>query len=396
MSKDISPFSPGKPVSPEFFVGRTDQRKLLERALRQAQAGSPQYLFLTGERGIGKSSLAHVGRQLAEAEFDFIGAQAQLGGAESLGEVCRRLYQAMLSQLPEKYLYEKVVKLFGDYIDKVTLFGFGIEFKKDQATRDSLAEDFLSLLFQVGKIIKESGKKGIYLVADDLNGIAANSQFAHFLKSTVDQIAVGNMRNFPWVFSLVGIPERMDDLKNQQPSIDRIFQPIELTLMNKADAVKLFEQSFNSVEMTWDADALDYMATAAGGHPVMWHELGDAVFWENQDMHIDRDDVYRGLNIACENVGRKYLARPLYDEIRSQSYQKILEYIASLELNPPYIRRVDAKTALSGNDFKSFDNFIRKMRERGIIRNVPGEQGVYQFTNLLFHLYVIMRSQQQV
>ena len=85
MSKERSPFTPGQPVSPEFFVGRKEQVKLLTRAIQQAAAGAPQYLFVTGERGIGKSSLASLAREIAEKEHAFVGAHALLGGARSLG-----------------------------------------------------------------------------------------------------------------------------------------------------------------------------------------------------------------------------------------------------------------------------------------------------------------------
>lgn len=390
--KDRSPFFPGRPVAPEFFVGRKDQIQLLKRAVRQAGAGSPQYLFITGERGIGKSSLVFLAGQLAEREDGFISAQCQLGGADSIGETCRRMYQALLSQIPpvEKNLFEKIHKVFEKYTEKIDLFGIGVELKKDTESRQSLAENFLPLLFQIGHVIKEGGKKGIFLAADDLNGIAGNTQFAHFLKSMVDQIAVGPQRNFPWVFSLVGVPQRMEDLKSRQPSIDRIFSPIELSLMEREDAVAFFEQSFRSVDHTWEPEALQRMAVLAGGHPVMWHEVGDAVFWEDQDGHIDISDMHRGLNVACENVGRKYLARPLYEELRSKVYQNILTHIGSQESS--VLKRAEVLRKLRPAEAKNFDNFIHKMRKLGVIKNIPGTRGEYEFVNFLYYFYIALRT----
>jgi len=390
MTKDRSPFFPGKPVSPELFIGRGQQVRLIRRALTQARNGSPQYLFITGERGIGKSSLASLGRELAEKEYGFIAAQALLGGADSLGEACRRLYQAIVSQLPEKSLIEKIRGIFEEYVERVDLFGIGVEFKKDEGTRASLVENFLPLLVRVGQVAKTSGKSGVFLVADDINGVATDRRFANFLKSTIDQIAVGPDRGFPWVFVLVGVPERMDDLKARQPSIDRIFQPIELSLLEEREAAEFYKHSFGSVDHTWTDDAIRTMAVVAGGHPVMWHELGDAVFWEDQDSHIDLDDVSRGLDVASENVGRKYLARPLYDELRSEVYQNILQYVGSL--HTPVIIRSEARQELPDKESKNFDNFVRKMRELGVLKNVAGKRGVYAFTNLLYHFYVMLRS----
>ena len=207
---------------------------------------------------------------MAEKEFGFVGAHALLGGADSLGEVCRRLYQALVTQLPDKNLIDKAKKIFGRYVDKVDLFGLGVEFKKDDQTRTSLAENFLPLLAEVRQAFAEFGRKGILLIADDLNGVAQEAKFAHFLKSTVDQMAVGPMRQFPFVFILVGVPERMDDLKKQQPSVDRIFEVIELALMTKDESGKFFQTAFDSVGVTYETYPISWMSEEGGwvsGHP---------------------------------------------------------------------------------------------------------------------------------
>jgi len=390
MTKDRSPFFPGKPVSPELFIGRGQQIELIERALRQARAGSQQYLFITGERGIGKSSLASLSRQLAEKEAGFVAAQALLGGAHTLEEACRRLYQAIVSQLPEKSLMEKVRTVFDKYIEKVNLFGIGVEFKKDEATRKSLAENFLPLLWRVGQIAAAAGKKGLLLIADDINGVAADPKFASFVKSTVDQIAVGPMRQFPWVLVLVGVPERMEDLRRHHPSVDRIFQPIELSVMDADTARVFYERAFRTADHIYDDAAIALMTSLAGGHPVMWHELGDAVFWEDQDERISVEDVRRGLYLAADSVGRKYLKRQLYDELRSDVYRKILSYIAGL---PPgsAIGRQEALQALPNKEAANFDNFIQKMRRLGVVR-LGDRRGEYRFTSFLFQFYVFLRA----
>lgn len=58
MSKDYSPFTPGQPVPVEFFVGRSEEVRHLLDQVNAATTGKLRVGFLTGERGIGKSSLA--------------------------------------------------------------------------------------------------------------------------------------------------------------------------------------------------------------------------------------------------------------------------------------------------------------------------------------------------
>ena len=64
-SKGKSPFYPGQPVPIEFFIGRIDEIGRVTRSLSQVETGKPRAIFLTGEYGIGKSSLAGFMRRYA-------------------------------------------------------------------------------------------------------------------------------------------------------------------------------------------------------------------------------------------------------------------------------------------------------------------------------------------
>jgi hypothetical protein len=393
MSKERSPFSPGKPVSPSLFMGRQEQLKLVDRAIRQAGAGSPQYLFITGERGIGKSSLAGIALELAKREHGFVGAHAQIGSASTLEEACRRLYEALVAQISEKPLIDKVRGIFQQYISRVDLFGIGVEFKRDDSTRQDLTIHFLSFLAQTGKAVLDSGRRGILLIADDLNGVTRDPRFAMFLKSTVDQIALTKMREFPWVLALVGVPERMDDMREAQPSVGRIFQPIELALMDQEAAKVFYERAYRSVDHTWDDAALDFMSRTVGGYPVMWHELGDAAFWYDDDQHISMRDALEAMVRAAENVGSKYLKRPLYDELRSDVYRGILRFLAERSARLDLGKHFTFTRSEALKQARNLDNFINKMRKLGVLRVVRGHRGEYEFTSFLFEFYVMLQSQ---
>lgn len=82
-----SPFSPGRPVQPEYFVARIAEIQRLERAIRQTLAGRNENIFITGERGIGKSSLARFVRYVAEKEYNLVGTHCCLGGIANLQEM---------------------------------------------------------------------------------------------------------------------------------------------------------------------------------------------------------------------------------------------------------------------------------------------------------------------
>ena len=66
----INPFRPNSPVAPGMFVGRIDELQALEQSLVQTRAGQPKHFMLTGERGIGKTSLLNYLRWVAQGEID--------------------------------------------------------------------------------------------------------------------------------------------------------------------------------------------------------------------------------------------------------------------------------------------------------------------------------------
>lgn len=76
----------------EFFVGRVKEIERLRSLVRAAALGRFRIGFVSGERGIGKSSLVSFTRHLAERDEGAAGAHVFLGGVTSLGEMVRRTF----------------------------------------------------------------------------------------------------------------------------------------------------------------------------------------------------------------------------------------------------------------------------------------------------------------
>jgi len=211
-----SPFAPGKPVPIEYFVGRINEINRLQRAIHQTSGGRNENISITGERGIGKSSLASFARFLAIKNYDFLGVHCSLGGIRDLEGMIRIVFQRLFQEASEKSIRVRLKELLGKFIKGVDLFGISVEFTSDHAQLRTLVENFLPFLREIYYNIREQ-KRGILIILDDLNGITAQSDFAHFLKSFVDEIAV-SQEPIPILLILVGIEDRREDLIKFQPS----------------------------------------------------------------------------------------------------------------------------------------------------------------------------------
>jgi len=380
-----SPFSPGRPVQPEYFVARIKEIQRLERAVRQTISGRNENVFITGQRGIGKSSLAGFIRWLAEKEHSLIGSHCYLGGVRSLEGMMGVIFQRLLQDCTDKSLFDKLKEVFGGYIKELKLFGVGVEFTTDKNELRTLVDNFLPVMRNIYDRIQSNGKKGLILILDDLNGISDVPRFSQFLKSFVDELATSG-KPLPLFLVLVGLAERKDELIKHQPSVARIFDVVELPAMDENECREFFSRMFDKQGIDIDADAFPLMVQLSGGFPMLMHEVGDAVFWQDTDNYVDEADAIEGITQAARVVGRKYIAPQVSKLLRSKKYASILQTIHKKAPLGGMFSRQQILDALPAGGQKNLDNFLQRSRELGIIE-ARETRGEYKFVNPLHQLY---------
>ena len=382
-----SPFTPGKPVQPEYFVARTKEIQRIERAVRQTISGRNENIFISGQRGIGKSSLAGFVRSLAEKEYSLVGSHCHLGGINNLEEMMGAIFQRLLQDCTDKSLFDKLKKGFSNYIKGVTLFGVEVEFTKDKRELQTLVNNFIPILRKITDEVKDSGKKGLLLILDDLNGLTDIPQFSPFLKSFVDELATSG-KPLPIFLVLVGLPERRDEMIKHQPSVARIFDIIDLPLMDESESREFFGKTFAQESIAVSSEALSLMVQLSGGYPMLMHEVGDAVFWQDTDNNIDLHDAVPGIEEAARNVGRKYIGTQVANVLRNKIYSSILLRMGEkLPIGVTFKRQELLKEDASEKERKNLDNFLSKIKRLGIMKDAQ-VRGEYTFVNPLYHLYV--------
>lgn len=392
MPREVSsPFTPGQPVSIEFFVGRIEEINRLRRRLISSREGRLQVGFLTGERGIGKSSLAAFMRFLSERELHMLGVHAFLGGVSSLEEMIRRVFDRLLKESVGTSWYRKIEGFLGKHIRQIGLFGISVEFNPPPEDLKRLSFDFAHVVRELMRRLGEE-KRGIFLALDDINGLANSPDFANWLKSFVDEVAT-SQKPFPLCLLLVGLEERRKSLIDLQPSLARVFDLMEVRAWSDEETKEFFQKAFTSVGIEVDKRAMDTMAHFAGGLPVLAHEIGDAAFNLDADNFIDPTEALKAVFNAAEILGRKYLEPQVVQAIRSPHYRKILRKL----VQEPFLgrfQRAEVLNHLSAEEARVLDNFLRRMKKLGVIESDPeGKRGAYRFTKDLYYLYFLMEAE---
>ncbi|MFA6356340.1 MAG: ATP-binding protein [Candidatus Omnitrophota bacterium] len=393
MNKGKSPFYPGQPVPIEFFSGRIPEIERVLRSVNQVGLGKPQAIFVVGDYGIGKSSLAGFIRDYSEKNSHLLGIHVLLGGAESLDDVATKTVEAVIkTQIYEATTTEKVRDFLSKYIGKQELFGLSINLEVLKSDGPNLSHGYLPFLRELLERVKDNGVKGIILILDEINGITKNPQFSHFIKSLVDENALS--RNpLPLMLMLCGVEERRLDMITHHQPIERIFDIIEIKPMTKPEMTEFFNKAFGTVNMKVENEAMQFLCHYSAGFPKIMHIIGDAVFWMDKDNVISKDDVLDGVFVAAEEVGKKFVDQQVYAALHSKDYHSILTKIGKENFSLSF-RKSDIEKGLSESEKKKFNNFLQRMKKLNVLKS-GDELGEYIFNSYLVRLYILLNSHKE-
>ena len=373
----------------EYFIGHVREVKRLRGMVKASTQGKFRIGFVSGERGIGKSSLASFVRHLSEHESQVAGCHVFLGGVEDLKEMLRRTFDRLLKESMDKPWHEQIKNFFGNNVRRVGLFGVTLELSLQDSDLSTLAHDFVPTIKRLLDEIQDQ-KSTLFLVLDDITGLAGSDAFANWLKSTVDEISTSQQK-MPLCILVVGLEERRQELVSRQPSLARVFEVINIAPWSDDEAMDFYQNSFDSVGAKIAATDLRQLVQFTGGVPILAHEIGDAVWRTARGLEINSREVREGILTAADLIGWKLVKAQVFRAICSERYRSILRKRAgALRMR---FRRSEVMERLSDNERKVMDNFLRRMKSLGVLETDPEGKGRYRFPNLLHMLYFWMESQ---
>ena len=391
MIVDYSPFTPGLPVPVELFVGREKELKRLSEHVGAAAKGRLRVAFLSGERGIGKSSLAAYVKSYAEQSHNMVGAHVMLGGANTVDEMVRRVFEGILHESRDKKWHDGIKDFFANTVRSADLFGLKLSFAPNEEQLTSLVRNFGQALKALTERLAEKKRAvGFALVLDNINGLAESRAFADWLKSLLDDIAVN--RQMPLCILLVGLEERRRSLVELNPSLARSFDMFPIEPWGDSETTEFFSDAFGSVGVKISSGAMALMVQYAGGLPAVAHEIGDAALREDTDRKIDPKDAALGITKAAHIIGQKHIRQQVVDAIRSKKYRTILQkLVQSRSFADLKFDRRALKGMLSTDEAASIDNFLHRMKELGVV--VADEEeglGCYRIASHIMSIYLRM------
>lgn len=395
MNPEYSPFTPNQPVNADFFTGRTSQIEDLLSTVRKAARGTLQIGWISGERGIGKSSLASFVSFLAERDERALSAHVHLGGVRKLEDMVRETHLSLLKDNQSKSWGKNLLSMFGERVKHIGLFGVEIQLDVSDKELSATTHNFTASL---GQIIEKVGndRNVLFLILDDINGLADDPRFAHWLKSMMDSVATSRT-DVPVCLIFVGLEERLDKMRESNPSVGRIFRPlIPIRPWEQSESERFFQNAFSKRNVGIERSNVEFLAEYSGGLPVLAHEIGDLVWRRAKDNTIDEDDCIRGIVEAAYSIGTRFIEKEVIQALQSRKYRSILGKIAKNQwnLDSKFSRReLLSLETFTPTERKSLDNFLRRMMKLGGIAPVKdGERGVYRFPTYMHRIYFLLQA----
>lgn len=390
-----SPFYPNQPVPSELFVGREEQvHRIVTRGIGQVAAGKPTAIFIEGEYGIGKSSISRYLQKIGQNQYRLHPIYVALRGVKTVEEVASKVVEATIKSASDNpSSFETIGNWLSKYLGKQDIGGFKLNFELLKKENPSVSDpyrtlDFLRQYYEKLRI-SDPDINGIFLVIDEINGIASEINFAHFVKALVDDNALTD-EPLPLLLLLCGTEDRRTAMIKAYEPINRIFDVIQINAMNDKEMRDFFHKSFNSVNFQVNDDAIDTMSFFSAGLPKIMHTVGEEAFFFDTDEIIDKNDALEGVLRSKEQIGSKYVEPQVLSAIRSADYHSILEKLMKkIELKSEF-HRSEIVSELSETEKRKLSNFLQKMKSLDVIRS--GERaGEYIFNIKMVQVYLWLR-----
>lgn len=232
---------------------------------------------------------------------------------------------------------------------------------------------------------KSAGANGVFLVLDEINGLANEPWFAQMIKSLVDTNALA-VKPLPLLLMICGTEEkRRRMIENHQP-VERIFDVIDIEPLSEGETREFFHRAFDLAGTKVTDEGMRVLTLYSAGFPKIMHLIGDWAYWTDQDLVIDERDAIAAVGNATEDFGRRYVDQQVLAALKSQDYRSILSKIT----NDVRFLKQDVEQELDDSERKKFNNFLHKMKTLNVLRSgtVKGE---YVFNMNLVRLYLFLQ-----
>ncbi|MCU7836349.1 MAG: ATP-binding protein [gamma proteobacterium symbiont of Taylorina sp.] len=381
--------SPAKPIgSIERLHGRSRALRDIEKALY----ADGRNVFIYGDRGVGKSSLAQTAaNQYQSSDNKFI-----------LVECCP---DSTFSSII-KSIARKAVNNSSERIEKITKTKISAKILSYESINKSISDNTLSSFDSIDhasdiiQYVSEIHSERPIVVIDEFDTIKSEEErnlFSSFLKHLGD-------KDIKTKFIFAGISQTLESLLGAHMSSIRQLETVRLERLSWDARWEIVDDVAKGLGLKIDRNLLIRIAGISDGFPYYVHLIAEKIMWHifeknNSCIEINIEDYYCGINKAIDSIS-PHLKHP-YEKAtlaRDQQYHYVLWSMADaydLQRNTNNIyksyvqimKEINEK-ALEKPAFLRRLSTLKQKSSEFILTGVYDRKGWYQFRESMVRGYV--------
>lgn len=375
-----NPFNPQQPARPDFFVGREPEIEEFEKFLVQTMHNSPMNMSITGNRGMGKTSILMKFEQIAKEKKCIVvrlsNYEGNVGNIVELADfITSNLKREILSKRPIDENFDKLKKWMSGLKPTIEWNDVSLSLEKRQIVQ----EMFRARLDKLWDEIKKDYPACVILF-DEAESLEKIEGALAFIREVFQR--TGMACNYMVVLAgKLNFPERMSESFSP---LNRFFPCSKLTPFKDDDIKKYILDKLRDENVTIDAESIAFVAKNSEGHPYVLVTMCYLVFdtLREEEEKITLDTIKRSKEKISAKLSQDFFY-PMYYTL-SPKAKDVLKAICmrarTLEFN---FSESVAWTKLSRNYASPY---IQELSRKGIINKL--ERGKYQVFHKLFKNYV--------
>jgi hypothetical protein len=388
----LDPFSSDRPVdNPNFFAGRLQEFNEIIQYLYNTAHDFPKHVLITGDRGIGKSSMLRQTRHIAEGTRDLADKLRSEYGDSVVDPPAFNFvtvwHSADSGQNAETFAHTliaaaktEVERFFGNFSIEINWFVNIKQGTQQNVTAIDLANQFCKTVKKAAEKVRKERKSGILFFIDETDTFPQNSGVGIFMKNVVDSLCPNGITNVAFV--MAGITGALQRLMIDHDSISRSFHEVNMSPLSLEEGAAILRKGFDLAKITYDEDVINQAFAISAGYPEPLHLLGSALLSVNNTGHLTQQDLAAAKKKILRNTRHSVLQDRLV-KAGSSINQRILEAMSMSEDSVVTTDFIRSKVSKPSDEISAG---IRDLIDRKVI--TKEEKGEYRITDPLLREFI--------
>jgi AAA+ ATPase superfamily predicted ATPase len=394
-----NPFQPNKIVGPAMFAGRANELASIEKCIFQAKHGNPQNFLISGERGIGKSSLLLFVEMVAsgrieasqDIKFKFITISVDLGSCQTEVDIIRTIARGLRLTIADQESTKDATKKFLNFLSNWEVLGVKYNKQDSDADPEDLCEILVNEVAVFCKTL-QGDIDGILLLLDEADQPSSAANLEKFAKYFTERLTKKDCNNL--LLGMAGLPHILTRLRDSHESSPRLFEIFHLQPLEIKERKYVVETGLklaaakNQLVTGITTEAMEQIAVLSEGYPHFVQQFAHSAFDNDTDNNIDLEDVLSGAhkeNGAIAQLGQKYFSEMYFDKIGSDDYRIVLNTMAEHTDNWISRKEIIRESRLKDS---TVSNALNALKARNIIFVDDAKQGNYRLPTKSFAAWI--------